>query len=61
MRGTLVAYSISTGVHAAGPDEFHTLFKAADLHLYAEKGRKNPRNIDEIGRHITEFMDDDVT
>lgn len=61
LRAPLVAYSISTGVHAAGPDEFHTLFKAADLHLYAEKGRKNPRNIDEIGQHITEFMDDDVT
>ena len=56
-----VWYSISLGVHAAGPDEFHTLFEAADLHLYAEKNRKHPRDIDEVDKHITDFMQDDAT
>ena len=56
-----VRYSVSLGVHAAGPDEFHTLFEAADLHLYAEKSRKHSRDIDAIDKHITDFMQDDAT
>lgn len=54
-----VPYTVSIGVHAAGPDEVDSLFEQSDLHLYREKRRKQNRDIQQMSRHLTEFLDDD--
>ncbi len=54
-----VPYTVSIGVHAAGPEAVETLFEKTDVRLYRDKEQKRDSGIDRMSRHLTEFVDTD--